>query len=172
MSDIQEVAANAVGSVNEVMETGTRKRRPSDPAEREARANAKALIMAELENNSKLKKSFVEAIKLLVSFSVPKPPMYVEVVKFLKEQGEPTDDFTIYKNFKLAETQMRGIIYSAQEAGIWVSAVKDGDDVMYNYIGESENQPEGYPGPIKKRRVHNNANNDPANAPQHEAEDY
>ena len=67
---------------------------------------------------------------------------------------------------------MRGIIYSAQEAGIWVSAVKDGDDVMYNYIGESENQPEGYPGPIKKRRVHNNANNDPANAPQHEAEDY
>lgn len=159
-------------------ETGGHPRGPLSPEEIARRTAAKAknaeykaVIANGLANIKELPTNFIEAIKALVNLDSRRAPnsLYTRVIDFIKETGEgnPVDDMTLFKRFRVSETDMRKVIYQGQDDGEWISAVEtpnkqnsEINDVIYTYVGqypEWPNTPEGYPGPIRKVRTKSEA---------------
>ena len=137
---------------------------------RAKRAVARSKIAEFIEKNIKrLPKEFVDSIKLLVNLEGRKAPnsLYTRVINFISgnavegvdhdafpppKKGEEVDDYTLFKAFKVAETDMNKVIYQGQENKVWIAARKVARDVYYKFYGEGEEMPEGYPGPIRKKK--------------------
>lgn len=152
-------------------DTGGHPRGPLSPDEVAKRAAAKAknaaykaVIANGLANIKDLPAEFIEAVKSLINLDSRRAPnsLYARIIEFIKEKGEPVDDMTLFKAHRVSETDMRKVIFQGQDNGQWISAVEtpnkenpEVNDVMYTYIGEHDewpNVPEGYPGPIRKKR--------------------
>ena len=134
------------------------------------KAEAKAHIAHELANNKSLPKKLVDAIKLLVNVDNIRQPnsLYTRIISFISgekvpnlidaeppKKGEVVDDTLLFKAFRVAGTDMNKTIYQGQDRGIWISAEKVGVDTHYRLFAEQEDMPEGYPGPIRKKRGEN-----------------
>ena len=133
--------------------TDNNDRAPQDLKARAERATARSRIAEELAKNKDLDKDFVAAIKLLVNVESTRQPnsLYSRIIEFIKEQGGTiVDDFTLYKKFKVAKTDMNKVIYQGQNNGIWISGVEKGEDTEYCFVTEQAEMPEDYPGPIRK----------------------
>ena len=134
---------------------------------RAKRATAVSCIASYLSKAKDLPSEFVDAIKLLVNLDNRRQPnsLYTRVIDFIMGKkvtdvdevppgkGNPVDDMTLFKAFRVATTDMQKVIYQGQDDGIWISAVKKGKDTLYTYYGEGAAAPEGYPGPNRKPRT-------------------
>ena len=138
---------------------------------RAKRATARAKIAEYIEKNlTRLPKEFVASVKLLVNLDSRKAAnsLYTRVISFITgnkvedvdhslypvpDKGEEVDDYTLYKAFKVAETDMNKVIYQGQDNGIWIAARKVGRDIFYWFFGDGAEMPEGYPGPIRRPRT-------------------
>ena len=150
---------------------GRRGKRTAEVLARMAKkAEAKAYIAHEIANNKTLPKKLIEAIKLLVNVDNIRQPnsLYTRIISFISgekvpnlveadppNKGDVVDDTTLFKAFRVAATDMNKVIYQGQDNGIWISAEKVGVDIHYRLVAEQEDMPEGYPGPIRKKRGEN-----------------
>ena len=122
-------------------------------------ADAVATIATYLSEHKELPKKFVAAINHMVKLDSRRSAnsLYERIINFIRGEkvpgvdteppgeGQPVDDMTLFMAFRVADTDMRKVLYQGQDNGVWISAVKNGRDTIYTFVAESEDMPEGYP---------------------------
>ena len=78
--------------------------------------------------------------------------IYSRILDYIKE-GKTVSDFEMFKKFKVGVNEMKQAIYQAQDNEEWINSTTDADNnTTYVYLGESDEMPEGYGGPIRRTR--------------------
>ena len=132
-------------------------RKKQDPILRKTR-NAARNTLAVAVHGGKLQKVISDAIRLLVNVDRQKAhnSLFQRIFEAIKETGEATDS-SMFKKFRVGNTDMRQAIFQAQDSKEWISATttmnEEGEqDTVYQYVGNSEEMPDGYPGPLRRTR--------------------
>ena len=134
-------------------------RKKQDPILRALRDAARKTL-ASAVHGGKLQNAISDAIRLLINVDRQKShnSLFQRILEAIKETGEATD-IGMFKKFRVGTSDMRQAIFQAQDLDNpeWISATtttnEDGEqDTVYQYVGASDEMPDGYPGPIRRQR--------------------
>ena len=158
---LRRAADGTGGTTTGAADGDTTGRKKPDPETRRKRDAARR-VLADAVNNNKVSEAIADAIKTLVNVEPKRAPnsVFTRILEWMRK-NKTQNGMDMFKEFRVGNNEMKQAIYSAQDENEWISGVTDKKgDTVYTYLGNHDEMPDGYPGPIRRQRNKDSEDNE------------